>query len=203
MSDQKQSYLRKDERRAMIAEAAQALILERGYAALRTRDVAARVGINISTLHFHVPSKAALIALVAEATCDSFLALLPPAPDPVRPARAQLRAEAQVYHDSLRDRPELVACYAQLRQIAATEPEVGDRLDSFAEGWCQRYVEILAIGQAQGVFRANLVPLPAALAITGALTAFGPRGPDGLAMFWPVFDEIERGFLVTQINEGE
>lgn len=201
MGDQKQSYLRKGERRAMIAEAAQTLILERGYAALRTRDVAARVGINISTLHFHVPTKAAMIALVAEATRDSFFALLPPAPDPARPARAQLRAEAQAYHDSLRDRPELVACHTQLRQIAATEPQVADILDTFAQGWCQRFVEVLAIGRAQGVFRTDLVPLPAALAITGALTAFGPRGPDGLAMFWPVFDEIERGFLATQINE--
>ncbi|MBZ4021499.1 TetR family transcriptional regulator [Rhodobacter sp. TJ_12] len=203
MRDQKQFYLRKGQRRAMIAEAAQTLILERGYAALRTRDVAARVGINISTLHFHVPTKAAMIALVAEATRDSFLALLPPTPDPSRPARAQLRAEAQAYHDSLRDRPELVACHTQLRQIAATEPELTDMLDTFAQGWCQRYVEVLAIGRAQGVFRADLVPQPAALAITGALTAFGPRGPDGLAMFWPVFDEIERGFLATQINEGE
>lgn len=203
MDDQKHAYLRKNERRAMIAEAAQTLILKKGYAALRTRDVAARVGINISTLHFHVPTKAALIALVAEVTRDSFFALLPPAPDPAQPARAQLRAEAQAYHDSLRDRPELAACYTQLQQIAATEPDVADMLDSFAQGWCQRYAEVLAIGRAQGVFRANLVPLPAALAITGALTAFGPRGAEGLAMFWPVFEELERGFLTTQINEGE
>nr|WP_321524826.1 TetR family transcriptional regulator [uncultured Cohaesibacter sp.] len=203
MCNQKQSYLRKDERRAMIAEAAQALILESGYAALRTRDVAARVGINISTLHFHVPTKAALIALVAEATRDSFFALLPPAPDPARPARAQLRAEAQAYHDSLCNRPELAACHIQLRQVAGTEPEVADMLDTFEQGWCQRYAEILAIGRMQGVFRPDLTPLPAALAISGALMAFGLRGPDGLAMFWPVFNEIERGFLATHPNEGE
>lgn len=203
MDGEKQAYLRKDERRAMIAEAARALILESGLAALRTRDVAARVGINISTLHFHVPSKAALVVLVAETTRDSFLSLLPPAPDPAQPARAQLRAEAQAYHDSLRDRPELAACFGQLAQLAGTEPEVAAMLDAFAQGWCQRYAEILAIGRAQSVFRPDLVPLPAALAITGALTAFGPRGTGGLAMFWPVFDEIERGFLARPDREGE
>jgi len=203
MMDHKQAYIRKDERRAMIAEAARALILENGYAALRTRDVAARVGINISTLHFHVPTKAALIELVAATTRDSFLAQLPLPPDPAQPARAQLRAEAQAYHDSLRDHPEQAACFAQLGQIAGTEPAVAAMLDAFAQGWCQRYVEILAIGRAQGVFRADLAPLPGALAITGALTAFGPRGPDGLMMFWPVFDEIERGFLARPHNEGE
>lgn len=186
----------------MIAEAARALILESGLAGLRTRDVAGRVGINISTLHFHVPSKAALIELVAETTRDSFLALLPPAPDPARPARAQLRAEARAYHDSLRDRPDLAACFAQLAQSAGTEPKIAAMLEVFAQGWCQRYAEILAIGRAQGVFRADLSPLPAALAITGALTAFGPRGPSGLTMFWPVFDEIERGFLIRPDSEG-
>ncbi|SOC19728.1 TetR/AcrR family transcriptional regulator [Rhodobacter maris] len=203
MMEQKHPYLRKDERRAMIAEAARGLILEKGYAALRTRDVASRVGINPSTLHFHVPTKASLVALVAETTRESFLALLPPAPDPARPALVQLRAETTAYHDSLRDHPELAACFAQLRQIAGTEPEVAELLDTFTQAWCQRYVEILTIGLTQGVFRADLKPLPAALALTGALTAFGPRAPDGLAMFWPVFDEIERGFLAAPPHRGE
>jgi len=203
MEQQRQSYIRKDGRRAMIAEAARALILEKGIAALRTRDVAARVGINISTLHFHVPSKAALIDLVATSTRDSFLELLPSSPDPALPARDQLRAEAQAYHDSLRDRPELAACFTQLGQLAGTEPAVATALEDFAQGWCQRYVEILAIGRDQSVYRADLQALPAALAITGALTAFGPRGPDGLAMFWPVFEEIERGFLARPQDEGD
>ncbi|MBT9382241.1 TetR/AcrR family transcriptional regulator [Pseudooceanicola sp. CBS1P-1] len=203
MSDQKQSYLRKAERRAMIARAARALILENGYAALRTRDVAARVGINISTLHFHVPGKEALVELVAETTRDAFLALLPPAPDPGAPARAQLRAEARAYHDSLRDQPDLAACFVQLTQIAGTTPQVAALLEGFTRDWCARYAAILEIGRAQGVFRADLHPLPAALAVTGALSAFGPRGPEGLAMFWPVFDEIERGLLTRSASEGD
>ncbi|MEZ5877092.1 MAG: TetR/AcrR family transcriptional regulator [Tepidamorphaceae bacterium] len=185
----------------MIAQAARELILENGYAALRTRDVAARVGINISTLHFHVPSKTALVALVAETTRDSFLAMLPPAPDPARPARVQLRAEAQAYRDSLRDRPELAACFMQLTQTSGIEPNVAAVLESFTRGWCQRYADILAIGQAQEVFSADLSPVPAAIAMTGALTAFGHRGSNGLEMFWPVFDEIERGFLAAPGKE--
>lgn len=197
MSDQAppQHYLRQETRREMIAAAAQALILEKGAAALRTREVAARVGINISTLHFHVATKSGLLRLVAEATRDAFLALLPPAAHPDRPAPDQLRAEVQAYHDSLRDRPELAACFAQLAQIAAAEPEIAALIADFTRDWCARYVEILALGRDQGAFRADLDPLPAAVMITGALTAFGPRGPDGLALFWPVFAEIERGLL--------
>ena len=203
MDDEKQPYLRKDERRAMIAQAARAVIVENGYAGLRTRDVAARVGINISTLHFHVANKAALVALVAETTRDAFLDLLPPAPDPARPARMQLRAEAQAYFQSLRDRSELAACFAQLMQLSASEPAIASQIDGFTQGWCQRYAEILAIGRVQGVFRADLDPLAAALAMTGALTAFAPRGPRGLGMFWPVFDELERGFLAAPCVEGQ
>ena len=190
-----QHYLRKKTRREMIAAAAIALILEKGAAALRTRDVAARVGINISTLHFHVATKSDLLRLVAETVRAAFEALLPPLPDPTQSAQDQLRAEVQAYHDSLRDRPELAACFAQLAQIAPSEPEIGALIEDFTRGWCARYVEILTLGRAQGTFRADLVPLPAALMITGALTAFGPRGPGGLTLFWPVFTEIEHGLL--------
>ena len=40
---------------------------------LRTRDIADRVGINVATLHYHVPSKEALIELVAESLRDAFI----------------------------------------------------------------------------------------------------------------------------------
>ena len=52
-----------DERRIAIARAARALIIGKGLEGLRTRDIAERVGINIATLHYHVPSKEALVAL--------------------------------------------------------------------------------------------------------------------------------------------
>ena len=49
-----------EDRRAAIARAARELIVEKGVEGLRTRDIAERVGINIATLHYHVPSKEAL-----------------------------------------------------------------------------------------------------------------------------------------------
>src|SRR6188474_886097 len=55
-----------DIRRPAIAAAARALIAERGFEGLRTRDIAERVGINVATLHYHVPTKEALIEIVAE-----------------------------------------------------------------------------------------------------------------------------------------
>ena len=62
-----------DGRRAAIATAARALIVEKGIEGLRTRDIAERVGINVATLHYHVPSKEALIELVAESLKREFM----------------------------------------------------------------------------------------------------------------------------------
>ncbi|GHG90835.1 TetR/AcrR family transcriptional regulator [Pseudodonghicola xiamenensis] len=197
------AYVRKDERREMIAEAARRLIAEKGLAALRTRDVAERVGINISTLHFHVRSKAALLTLVAETSRDAFLALLPPDPSPDRDALAQLRAEVQAFHDSLRDRPELARCFGQLAQLAETDAGIAATLEDFTRGWAGRYAAIIGFGRDQGLFRADVDPYPAALMATGALTAFAPRGPGGLAQFWPVYQEIERGLQVRHVEETD
>ena len=57
-------------RRREIAAAARSLVAERGFEGLRTRDIADRVGINVATLHYHVPSKDALIELLAESLRD-------------------------------------------------------------------------------------------------------------------------------------
>ena len=38
----------------------------KGVEGLRTRDIAERVGINFATLHYHVPSKEALIEFLAD-----------------------------------------------------------------------------------------------------------------------------------------
>lgn len=203
MPTSQKSYHRHDARRRMIGEAARLLIFENGLAALRTRDVAARVGINISTLHFHVPSKAALLELVAVTTRDCFLGLLPAVPDPDLPALDQLRAESCAYHDSLRDRPELSSCYVQLALNSGAGSSVAEKLEAFSREWCQRYVDILTIGLRQGVFRADLDPLPAALALTGGLSAFGFRGPGQLELFWPVFNELERGLLSVKVQEKD
>ena len=49
-----------DRRRALVA-AAYTRIANEGFEGLRTRDVAADVGVNIATLHYYFPTKEALI----------------------------------------------------------------------------------------------------------------------------------------------
>src|ERR1700731_1757701 len=51
----------KHSRSAAIVQAAYALIVEKGFEGLRTREASDRVGINSATLHYYFPTKEALI----------------------------------------------------------------------------------------------------------------------------------------------
>src|SRR5262245_26152052 len=63
-----------EDRKRAIADAARQIIVEKGLEGLRTREIAQRVGINIATLHYHVPTKEALVELVAASIRDDFRA---------------------------------------------------------------------------------------------------------------------------------
>jgi len=52
------------ERRRQLISVASRLIAERGMESLRTRDIAAAAKINIATLHYHFPTKEALVQAV-------------------------------------------------------------------------------------------------------------------------------------------
>src|SRR3954469_18553555 len=60
--------------------AAYQLIAESGLEDLRTRDIAAKVGINISTLHYYFETKEELIAAVVDHMTELFRTLRAPLP---------------------------------------------------------------------------------------------------------------------------
>ena len=66
-------YQATDDRKRAIAAAARSLIVEKGFEGLRTREIADRVGINVATLHYHIPTKDALIELVAQSMKEDFM----------------------------------------------------------------------------------------------------------------------------------
>jgi AcrR family transcriptional regulator len=55
-----------------MVDAAYAIIAARGFEGLRTRDVAARAGLNISTFHYYFPSKEDLVRDVARRLLHEF-----------------------------------------------------------------------------------------------------------------------------------
>jgi AcrR family transcriptional regulator len=67
---------RRDRRRDLV-EAAYRRIASDGFEGLRTRDVAADVGLNIATLHYYFPTKEALIRGVIGRAMQRFTETLP------------------------------------------------------------------------------------------------------------------------------
>src|SRR5262245_38877863 len=82
-----------DRRRALIA-AAYRRIADEGFEGLRTRDVAADVGVNIATLHYYFPTKEALIRGVIGLGMQRFNETMPSDGAPVDQLRGHLRALA-------------------------------------------------------------------------------------------------------------
>jgi TetR/AcrR family transcriptional repressor of nem operon len=84
---------RPDRRRALVV-AAYRRIANDGFEGLRTRDVAADVGVNIATLHYYFPTKEALIRGVIGYAMQRFTATMPGDGSPVEQLRGHLHALA-------------------------------------------------------------------------------------------------------------
>src|SRR5438034_8397774 len=108
----------REDRRQALVRAAYNEIAARGFEGLRTREVAAEVGLNIATLHYYFPTKEALIRGVVEHAMDRFRSTLAPHGSPGDQLRNHLRAVREL----LRDEPELGAVMAELALRSARDP---------------------------------------------------------------------------------
>src|ERR1700680_3796581 len=105
--------LPKNERAAEVIRAAYSLIAEKGMEGLRTRDVAARVGINSATLHYYFPTKEALIPGVVEYLMQE-LATSRAGESQGRSALDLLRAEFTDIRMRLKESPEQLLVLTEL-----------------------------------------------------------------------------------------
>src|SRR5437667_12188339 len=93
----------REDRREALVRAAFNEIADRGFEGLRTREVAAEVGMNIATLHYYFPTKEALIRGVVEHAMNRFRTTLAPHGSPDDQLRNHFRAVRKL----LRDEPQL------------------------------------------------------------------------------------------------
>jgi AcrR family transcriptional regulator len=147
-----------DDRRRAIAAATRALIVEKGFEGLRTRDIAERVGINIATLHYHVPTKEALIELVAETMRAEFRAQSEKRPRAHFTPTERLEHEFDDFRELLTDRRELFGVMSELMERARRDELVHAGVMPLLKKWRLMLVEVLADGVADGSFRADLDP---------------------------------------------
>lgn len=195
MSEENHKYLNTDERRLEIAAAARALIVEKGVEGLRTREVAARVGINISTLHYHVPSKEALLSLVADTMRDEFVAMSRSIDGTALDALGRLRLEIDEYKQLMLEKPDLLQLFEELGKRGRVDPAIEPKIRDMRIGWHRRFVTILTEGREAGLLRASLDPEASAHMIIGALVSFQYKPRHLLPLFDSVADEIIRSVI--------
>src|ERR671933_785871 len=82
------------DRRRELVQAAYRRLASAGFEGLRTRDVAADVGVNVATLHYYFPTKEALIRGVIGHAMQRFMQTMPGQGAAADQLRAHLRGLA-------------------------------------------------------------------------------------------------------------
>jgi AcrR family transcriptional regulator len=143
--------------RALVAAAFE-LIAAEGFEGLRTRDVAARAGVNVATLHYYFATKEDLIRAVVERLWEEFVAFGAPAV-PARPLRVpleNLRQELVDLERHMRERPATFIVLFEIVLRSLRNPAISAMTRDLNTRW-ERYIETLLIeGVRQGAFRADL-----------------------------------------------
>jgi AcrR family transcriptional regulator len=121
----------KEDRQQALVRAAFNQIAERGFEGLRTREVAAGVGLNIATLHYYFPTKEALIRGVVTHAMDRFRSTLAPHGSPADQLRNHLRAVRKL----LRDEPEIGAVMGELALRSARDPSLARIMGEAFQAW--------------------------------------------------------------------
>lgn len=160
------------DRRLAIAEAARDLIVEKGVEGLRTRDIADRVGINIATLHYHVPTKEALIHLVAQSLRDFFITQSQAETRRDLPPLERLELEFEDFAELLGEKRVLLAAMTELMERARRDETVRAAVRPMMAGWRSTVAEVLEAGLVTGDFRPDLDPAPAAQMLVSAMLGF-------------------------------
>ena len=164
--------LRPEHRRKLIVEAAFKAIAASGFEGLRTRDIAASVGINSATLHHHFPTKEDLVAGVAEHLEHRF-----------RSERALLSDGTPLPENDLfggqfedlifyqQNAPDMLAVYREFVARSLRDDIIQALVERLHAGWKAAVVATLEQRRAQGELRANLdLDVAAGIIVS---TAFG------------------------------
>jgi AcrR family transcriptional regulator len=119
-----------DRRQALVA-AAYRQIAELGFEGLRTREVAAAVGINVATLHYYFPTKETLIGEVLRHAMQRFRSTMPGA----GPGIDQLRNHFAGIRRLARDEPELFAVMGELALRSTRDPAIREIYETTTKVW--------------------------------------------------------------------
>ena len=161
------SRSRKQDREQALVQAAFNQIAERGFEGLRTREVAAGVGLNIATLHYYFPTKEALIRGVVAHAMNRFRSTLAPHGSPADQLRNHLRAVRKL----LRDEPEVGAVMGELALRSARDASLARIMGEAFQAWHRTLLGLLKRAARDGVLARELDYDDVAALIMATLTS--------------------------------
>ena len=157
----------KEVRRQALILAAFSQIAERGFEGLRTREVAAEVGVNIATLHYYFPTKEALIRGVVEHAMGRFRSTLAPHGSPAEQLGNHLRA----VHELLLDEPQIGVVMGEIALRSARNESLAAVLGEMYEGWHTTVRGLLRRAARSGDLRPELDSDDVAALVVATLSA--------------------------------
>ena len=165
MTEARQSVSEK--RRQELVLAAYREIAARGFEGLRTREVAAEVGVNIATLHYYFPTKESLIRAVLDHAMNRFRTTLAPHGSPTDQLRIYLRSVRTL----LVEEPELGAVMAELALRSVRDRSIGPIINEMYDLWHVTLRGLLRRAVREGGLRPELDSDAVAALIIATLTS--------------------------------
>ena len=156
-----------EKRRQELVLAAYREIADRGFEGLRTREVAASVGVNIATLHYYFPTKESLIRAVLDHAMDRFRSTLAPHGSPSEQLRNYLRSARTL----LVEEPELGAVMAELALRSVRDESIGSIMNRMYDTWHVTLRGLLRRAVREGGLRPELDSDAVAALIIATLTS--------------------------------
>ena len=157
----------KEKRRQELVLAAFNQIAEHGFEGLRTRDVAAEVGVNIATLHYYFPTKESLIRGVLEYAMGRFRSTLAPHGSPADQLRNHLRAVRKL----LVEEPQLSTVMGELALRSARDRSMARLMTEMYDAWQATMRGLLRRAVKEGNLRPEIDSDGVAALVVASLTA--------------------------------
>ena len=158
------------DRKRELVKIAYHLIAEKGLEGFRIRQVAAEAGIDNGTLHYHFPSKEALIQGVVDYLVrDLETNRAPKNQNGRQTALSELRMEFEDIRLRLHDTPEQLVVLSELAIRSWRDPALAKIFGKLDDGWYAHLVNLLKRGVREGIFREDLSLPPCVRAIMVAL----------------------------------
>jgi AcrR family transcriptional regulator len=158
----------KNDRRLQLLNAAIAVIAERGVEGLRTREIAARAGANISTLHYYFRTKEALLLSVLGHVVETLASTLPDASCMCSSGDELRRHLLGALRDFRRNR-DLATVLQELRLRSRRDPNARRAFRALHAQWNQSVAGILRRAIDCGTMRPDVNPEVSAVAITSLI----------------------------------